>query len=386
MKTDMNKLLTLALTPDETADTEINREILREFRKADTMKHSTTYKKQKILKLAACICTFVLFASITTFAAIKYFSPSDVAMEFQDKSLAKAFESDTSVIINETQSFKDYNVTFLGTVSGEDLSDFVSESSAASFDLAKGRTYAIVAIEKSDGSPMPDTSDSNYGTVPFFVSPYIKGENPNLVNAVTMNGNYCDTVNNGIMYRIAECDNMEVFADREVYLGVSSSRFYEPDIYTWNEKDGTLTPNPDYDGVNALFTLPLDKSKADPSAADIYLNAVLNGDENEEANSENDNTLEEEDIIKLEDLDTDYDLLEDSVINTKADSNGMINYSFEENGEKNEGGIAESEIFPDHKTGLSDIFDVWGESPHLFITTFELMEDGTVTVRTYQKK
>lgn len=129
MKTDMNKLLTLALTPDETADTEINREILREFRKADTMKHSTTYKKQKILKLAACICTFVLFASITTFAAIKYFSPSDVAMEFQDKSLAKAFESDTSVIINETQSFKDYNVTFLGTVSGEDLSDFVSESS-----------------------------------------------------------------------------------------------------------------------------------------------------------------------------------------------------------------------------------------------------------------
>lgn len=256
----------------------------------------------------------------------------------------------------------------------------------ASFDLAKGRTYAIVAIEKSDGSPMPDTSDSNYGTVPFFVSPYIKGENPNLVNAVTMNGNYCDTVNNGIMYRIAECDNMEVFADREVYLGVSSSRFYEPDIYTWNEKDGTLTPNPDYDGVNALFTLPLDKSKADPSATDIYLNAVLNGDENEEANSENDNTPEEEDIIKLEDLDTDYDLLEDSVINTKADSNGMINYSFEENGEKNEGGIAESEIFPDHKTGLSDIFDVWGESPHLFITTFELMEDGTVTVRTYQKK
>lgn len=390
MKTDMNKLLTLALAPDETADTEINREILREFRKADTMKHPTTYKKQKVLKLAACICTFVLLGSITTFAAIKYFSPSDVATEFQDKSLAKAFEGDTAVIINETQSFKDYNVTFLGTVSGEDLSDFVADSSAVSFDLAKGRTYAIVAIEKSDGSPMPDTSDTNYGTVPFFVSPYIKGENPNLVNAVTMNGNYCDTVNNGIMYRIAECDNVEVFADREVYLGVSSSLFYEPDIYTWNEKDGTLTPNPDYDGVNALFTLPLDKGKADPSAAEIYLNAVLNGDENEEASSENENgdALKDLDVsnISLEDLDSGYDLLEDSVINTKADSNGMINYSYEENGTRTEGGVAESELFPDHKTGLSDIFDVWGESPHLFVTTFELMEDGTVTIRTYQKK
>lgn len=54
------------------------------------------------------------------------------------------------------------------------------------------------------------------GTI--FISPYIKGENPALVNAFTLNGSYCETVQDGILYRILECDTIEMFADRGVYL------------------------------------------------------------------------------------------------------------------------------------------------------------------------
>lgn len=370
MKTDMEELLNQALAPDEVAGTEINRQIIRDFRKVDTMKNSeTTLRKRRLPKAAIAICTLLLVCSATTFAAWKYFSPSDIAKDFNDTALANAFESDTAVTVNETQTFKDYTVTFLGTVSGEALSDFVSESDTANSELASGKTYAVVAIEKTDGTPMPDTSDADYGNTSFFVSPYIKGENPNLVNIITMNGGYQELVKNGIRYRITECDNVEMFANQGAYLGVTASTFYEPDAYVWNEEDGTLTQNTDYDGVNALFSLPLNKAKADDNAAKDYFDTL-------DASS-----------ITQEELDKDYTLLTDSVVNTKTDNDGMVNYSYEgKDGFSINLEVPCSELFPDNQPGLSKMYYIFHNDADTYLTVYEQKEDSTITIKTYQKK
>lgn len=69
---------------------------------------------------------------------------------------------------------------------------------------------------------MPATSEPEYGQDPFFVSPLIKGLKPWQVNITTMNGGYSEAVIDGIMYRLIECDGVEMFADRGVYLAVSN--------------------------------------------------------------------------------------------------------------------------------------------------------------------
>lgn len=387
MKINMDDLLKETLKPDEDAPLEINRQILREYRKVDTMKNSKTTKRTfNMPKLATAICALVLLCSATTFAAIKYFTPSEVANAIEDKTLAKAFESDTAVTVNETQSFKDYTVTFLGTVSGNALTDFVAENDSVAGEIANGKTYAVTAIEKTDGTPMPSITDDAYDETTFLVSPYIKGENPLRVNLFSMNGSASTMVKDGIMYRISEWDNIEIFADRGVYLGVTSSFAPDMDAYIWNEADGTLTPNKDYDGVNALFTLPLDKEKADPEAAKEYLDALKSDAEGSSSDSETTETCPNK-LITQDEIAKDYILLEDSVKVVTPDSDGMITYFYEtENGTSFRDQSLVSALFPDNKPGISNAYTGTADDTHKWATTFELMEDGTVTVKTYQEK
>lgn len=118
---------------------------------------------------------------------------------------------------------------------------------------------------------MPDISEDAYGELEFLVTPFIRGYNPVTYNAFAFGGGYTDTVINGVLYRIMECDNMEKFADRDLYLGVLDSTFYRKDAYYYDEASGEISRSESYEGLNALFQLPLDESKADPEAAKIYM-------------------------------------------------------------------------------------------------------------------
>ncbi len=77
------------------------------------------------------------------------------------------------------------------------------------------------------------------------------------------------------MYRICQCNNVEIFADRTIYVAViDGSDFYDSSAYVYNEADGTIARNENYAGLNALFVLPLDASKADPAAVDEVIREV----------------------------------------------------------------------------------------------------------------
>ena len=78
----------------------------------------------------------------------------------------------------------------------------------------------------------------------------------------------------GVMYRVLECDEITMFADRGVYLGVNDGPFYNAEAFVVNVPTGELSANPDYIGASAVFDLPLDKALANPEKAKQYLETI----------------------------------------------------------------------------------------------------------------
>ncbi len=275
-KTD--DILKLALTPNDPPDERLNRNILLQAKEANRM------EKRTINKFAAVVLSAALalgIGSVSIYAAKKLMLPDEVAEDLNDGGILDAFSTEDAVLVNETQSYGGYDVTFYGIVSGKNLSEFQPSSEDGIHD---DRTYAVVSIQKSDRTPLPSTSEDAYGDYSFLVSPYIHGLNPALYNSFTMSGGYTEQEQNGVFYRLFDCDNIEMFADKKIYLGVSEGTFYDGNAYCFDEATGEISRNEAFDGLNALFELPLDSSKADPKAADEYVKSLYepSGDDGED--------------------------------------------------------------------------------------------------------
>lgn len=270
MEKQFDELLRHALTPIDEPNWRLNQEILKQVQEPQEMMQ---IKKRKF-SIAVAIAVLILgLSSVTVYAALKYLSPSDAAGEIQDTKLSDVFLSDQTLIINGTQSYGGYNVTLLGIVSGEMLSKYPHYDGNGS--IITDRTYAVVAIENYDGTPMPDVFGEACEKSEFFASPLIGGYNPALYNIASMSGNYSDIVEDGILYRLLECDNVEIFADHDLYLCVSDGTFYNTEAYQYDEITGKISRNENYQGLNALFELPIEDSKANPEEALEYI-ASLN--------------------------------------------------------------------------------------------------------------
>ena len=264
MKYDMDQLLKTALTPMDVPDERLNRQVLREIKERKMMNR----KKRMPAAAIVAACTLV-FGSATVFAAHRYLSPDEAAARMEDDKLQKAFSGEDAILTNETQEAGGYRITLLGSVAGKNISDFLAWDDTGT--LKDDRTYTLVAVEHADGTPMPDTSSADYGKEPFFVSLYVRGLDPGKYNAMSMDGGYTSFVKDGIEYRMIEMDNTQIFADKGIYVGVNSGSFYDPEAFLYDESSGIMTRNPIYQGINALFELPMDTAKADPEAAARYL-------------------------------------------------------------------------------------------------------------------
>lgn len=272
MEKKLDELLKKALAPTEDADESLNQKILKLAEEIQDMQNEQKYSR----RILAAIFIAVLMAGVTSMAAYaswKYLSAQAVADEMKNAKLADVFLSEDAVLINESQRFGDYRVTLLGMVSGENLSQYYYFDGESNSPLMN-RTYAVTAIENADETPLPDTADDAYGELDFFVSPLIKGLNPVYYNAASMHGGYTELWENGVLYRLVECDNVEIFADRGLYLCVSEGSFYNMKAYQYDGETGEISRNEEYMGLNALFELPVDADKADSEKAEEYLAAM----------------------------------------------------------------------------------------------------------------
>ncbi|GIP36589.1 hypothetical protein [Paenibacillus sp. J2TS4] len=262
---DWERLLKQSLVSAAEPEEKLNESIIHQLKERSQMKHK--YRKRLSAGLLAAVLLLVL--SVSAYAAVQLFSAKQVVEHLGDQLLADAFDSKDAIQINQSKASGDYRFTLHGLVSGAGLSEFPHSREA----IYPDRTYAVVSIARLDGKPMPNISDPEYGKEPFFVSPLIKGLKPWQFNIASMHGAYSEDVIDGVMYRILECDQVEIFADRGVYLAISSTTFYSIEAFRYDEITGEIQVREDYPGAAVLFDLPLDAAKADLVKAEAYIEA-----------------------------------------------------------------------------------------------------------------
>lgn len=386
MKRDYDNVLKQALAPNDEPNFWLNQKILRQVREEKRV------EKKKYKRIPAVVLTAVLVlgvGSVTTVAAWKYLMPNEVAEKTQDEKLVEAFMSEEAIFVNETQSYGDYNITFLGIVSGEDLTEQIHIRNGA---IRTDQSHIVVAIENADGTPMPDTSEDAYGELEFLVTPFIKGYNPVDYNAFFFGGGYTDVVEDGVLYRIMECDNVEMFADKGLYLGVMDDTFYRREAYLYDKTTGEIARNESYDGLNALFQLPIDVAKADSVAAKVYMENLFSDE-----GGDIEVTAEELEInawvaqLTPENIDDFAVCVEHTVQVLRVDEEGYLNvgpYEVEGRGGSEESRILASWAFLEEESGMIDRFSYAhsGTLDTLRIETFTKNEDGTYTFAVYIPK
>ncbi|MFC5702364.1 hypothetical protein ACFPVX_13765 [Cohnella faecalis] len=368
-----DRLLKQALAPEAEPDEKLNESIISQLKENNRSKRS--YRKR--ISAAVLVAVFTLVMSVTAFAASQFFSSKQVAEHLGEQILAKAFDSSDAIEINQTIDSGDYSFTLHGIVSGAGLRELKSSAQ----DIYPDRTYAVVSVARQDGGPMPSTSDPEYGKEPFFVSPLIKGQKPWQVNIATMNGGYSEVVLDGIMYRLIECDGVEMFADRGVYLAVSSgSSFYNSEAFAYNESTGEVSARTDYKGISLLFDLPLDRAKADRAKADAYLKELLREPSEDEPTdpASVDDAAEADLANKIEALKKKIPggtVIPESIKEVTADDQGKIHYEYDDWTVT----ILLEELFVEGQTGISDAVSFSGDGRNYKALQFSKDENGVVT-------
>lgn len=222
----------------------------------DARKEKANMNGRKLRKIVPLAAAIIAALAITAAAAALLLRPADVAANMGDKKLAAAFESKDAMQINKTAESDGLSITLAGVVSGKSLSDFGQELDAE-------RTYAVISIRNTDGTPIKEFPDGLVAT------PLVSGYAPRAVNAWTLGGGYTAFVQDGAVYYLFDYESLEMFADHTVYLAVYQGSVPSNESFTM-AASGEISFADGFKAPHALFTLPMDASKASPDAVTRY--------------------------------------------------------------------------------------------------------------------
>ena len=385
MRDEFDNKLKKAMRPSEEPDFWLNQKIINRNLEVKKMRKNT-WKRTAVTFGAVGL---LLTGSVGVTAALRYFTPDQVAKETENNKLAKAFDSKGAIDIDENQQTGGYDITLLGMVSGKNLSDF---ESYANGELQADRTYAVVAIANADGTKMQEKDKDGYNvgyTDKFFVSPFIEGYNPNRYNAYAFNGGVTYFVKDGVLYWLLDTDNIEMFANHTIYLGVTENLGVVGEAYTYQEDSGKIEKNKEYSGVNALFTLPIDKSKASEEEAEKYMDSLFNdgaADDTEEAGDVQQMEDDEEffSSLTLDNIE-EYAIKEESTVKTlKPDKDGYITWDYEVKNTSGGGSFLVDDV--SYEVGKLYVFGHGERTKDDIVETLVYNEDGTFTLAAYRLK
>lgn len=231
----------------------------------ETEEFTMTKKSFNIKKTLLLAAAIVLLIGTSVYAAYRLLSPREIAMQAGYENLASVFEKDGCKFDLPPQQSGDYTIRILGITSGKNLTRFV--------DVDKERSFIVGAISRTDGGKLADYTGIQ-------MSPLISGYEPWSVNIFTLNGGKSEFISDDDMadYFVYECDTLEIFADRTVYISFYEGIAPSKEIFKYNA-DGTIDFNESYTGVKALFEIPLDKSKANPEKAAEIAEQISRGDD-----------------------------------------------------------------------------------------------------------
>lgn len=222
--------------------------------------------KVKHFKKAALIAAVLAVAVMATAAAVNLLHPAQVAKYMGHPELADAFNSEDAILLNESTEFGDYTFTVMGVVNGTQL--------AGIYDEAEGtHSYIVATMTRTDGGVIDDRMDSVFQQV--MVTPLISGYQPWDVNIFTLGGSLEATTGHDqrTAFFIYDCENLDPFADHTIYLACYEGMAPSNDMLQLNQ-DGSISFLDSYTEPHALFTLPLDSSKADPVKAAAIIDQI----------------------------------------------------------------------------------------------------------------
>ena len=210
----------------------------------------------RVKKTSLLVAAAVALLAVTVSAAVLWLTPAQVADRVEEPLLAEAFQGEDAIVLYESLTAGDYQITLAGMVSGEDLSvptDYNGE-------IINDRTYAVFRVARADGEPLTDYPNLSY-------SPLVDGYHVRCVNAWTLGTTTQQFIEDGVVYCLFDCRNLEIFADHPVRFAIYEGGVPNTDLFSMAE-DGTISLREGV--VGALFTLPLDESRADPEAAQTF--------------------------------------------------------------------------------------------------------------------
>lgn len=366
-KTDalLKRALCSAEKPDPVLVQKVKYQLIR---REPVMRNTSAAVKRSFSMALAAALAFIIIGT-AAFAAWTLRRPGEIVGDMGDQTLGAAFDSDKAIDINASISSGGYTFTMMSVLSGRDMTDQPFYSP----EVQDERTYAVMAIQKTDGNPMPGPDDAAYSHTPFFVTPLVKGVRPWELNISTMNGGYIETVADGILYRLVECDTVEIFADRGLYLAVSSSALFDKDAFQYNESTGEITANKGYSGACALFPLALDKALANPEKAQEYLDGLFAPPSD----------AEEADEMPDPWKDVDWDEAQpvaSTVKELSVGADGMLSYTFSTD-EYGGGTVTAkfSDCFSDEKKAQSSIVQLLASGDSICAVRFSMDEAGVIT-------
>ncbi len=220
-----------------------------------------TFKMKLFRKPAALVAVAALLV-VSVSAAVLRLSASQAARAMDQPLLAAAFEDNNAVTVNQTVETGDYAVTLLGLTSGAGL-DVLNQ------DLDVTHTYAVVSLERLDGTPL------EADILSYTITPLVSGCAPWAVNNWTLQAGVDATAVDGTVYYLLDANQLGIFADHTVYLAFYDSPFPPSAEKFTMADDGSIAFSKDFQGAHALFTLPLDPTLADPAAAQALLDNWL---------------------------------------------------------------------------------------------------------------
>jgi len=228
-------------------------------------KRKINFRRKPVMAFAA-VLTIMLF-SLTAYAIVAILTPADIARELGYDALAEDFQSGSGVVIEESVVSEGYILTLHGLSIGKDLGAFRAHT-----DIDAEQTYTVISIRREDGTPM-DLYNNGFA---FNSVALFEGYKPWGLNSIHLGLGGSAFEEDGVLYIIKTCsESLEMFADGTVYYAIWDRElgFPNSDIFKVDE-NGRIAFADGLDKAHAMFTLPLDPSKADPERIKEILDEI----------------------------------------------------------------------------------------------------------------
>jgi hypothetical protein len=176
---------------------------------------------------------------------------------------------------------------------------------------------------------------------------------------------------------------VSIFADRGLYIAVTSDMFIDNESFLYDENTGEVSPNPAHPGVSVVFDLPLNPSLSDAKKAEAYLENL--GSQSESDSGADSDERENEIADSYSNIDWDNaEVVEWSKSTLTVDSLGDFTYKWDSDGKQGTdigGGTITAniaDVFIDEKM-TSAIVHVMIDDTKTYALRVEKSDDGTFT-------